>query len=66
MHSALEIDGQPVAGDAWFGVDPVVDSQEKATKGGSLCEEEREGSHVEEDGERDRRSKMEKVNGGVD
>ena len=27
-----------MAGDAWFGVDPVVDSQEKASMGGSLCE----------------------------
>jgi len=32
-----EVDGEPLAGDAWFGVDPVVDSQKKATAGGSLC-----------------------------
>ena len=30
--------GGPIVGDAWFGVDPVVDSQEKAPMGGSLCE----------------------------
>ena len=36
----------------WFGVDPVVDSQEKAPMGGSLCEKGRRGSHVEEDGAR--------------
>ena len=45
-----EIDGGPIVGDAWFGVDPVVDSQEKAPMGGSLCEEGRRGSLVEEDG----------------
>jgi len=50
-----EIDGEPAAGDAWFGVDPVVDSQQKAAMGGSLCEEGGEGSHVEEGSERDRR-----------
>jgi len=53
-----EIDGEPGAGDAWFGFDPVVDSQEKAAMGGSLYEEGREGSLVEEDGERDRRWKQ--------
>ena len=36
-----EIDGEPIVGDAWFGVDPVVDSQEKAAMGGSLCEKGR-------------------------
>ena len=49
-RAGQEIDGEPVAGDAWFGVDPVVDSQEKVTMGGSLCEKGREGSHAEEDG----------------
>ena len=38
--------------DAWFEVDPVVDSQEKAPMGGSLCEKGRRESHVEEDGAR--------------
>ena len=46
------IDGEPIVGDAWFGVDPVVNSQEKAPVGGSLCEKGRRGSHVEEDGAR--------------
>ena len=36
-----KIDGEPTAGDAWFGVHPVVDSQEKAAMGGSLCEKGR-------------------------
>ena len=36
-----EIDGEPVVGDAWFGVDPVVDLQEKAVMGDSLCEKGR-------------------------
>ena len=35
-----------------FGVDPIVDSQEKASMGGSLCEKGRRESHVEEDGAR--------------
>ena len=39
-------------GDAWFGVDSVVDSQEKAAMGGSLCEKGRRGSLVEEDSAR--------------
>ena len=47
-----EIDGEPIVGDAWSGADPVVDSQEKAPMGGSLCEKGRRGSHVEEDGAR--------------
>ena len=47
-----EIDGEPVVGDAWFGVDPIVDSQEKAPTGGSLREKGSRGSHVEEDGAR--------------
>ena len=38
--------------DAWLGVDQIVDSQEKAPVGGSLCEKGRRGSHVEEDGAR--------------
>ena len=47
-----EIEGEPIVGHAWVGVDPVVDSQEKAPMGGSLCEKGRRGSHVEEDGAR--------------
>ncbi len=47
-----KIDGEPIVGDAWFGVDPVVDSQEKASTGGSLCEKGSRGSHLEEDGAR--------------
>ena len=47
-----EIDGEPIVGDAWLGVDPVVDSQEKAPMGGSLCEEGRRGPLVEEDSAR--------------
>ena len=47
-----EIDGEPIVGDAWFGVDPVANSQEKAPVGGSLYEKGRRGSHVEEDGAR--------------
>ena len=43
---------EPIAGDASFGVDLIVDSQEKAPMGGSLCEKGRRGSHVEEDGAR--------------
>ena len=35
-----------------FGVDPVVDSQEKAVMGGSLCEKGTRGSLVEEDSAR--------------
>ena len=46
------MDGEPIARNAWFGVDPVVDSQEKAPMGGSLCEKGRRGSLVEEDGAR--------------
>ena len=34
----MMLDGEPVVGDAWFGIDPVDDSQEKASMGGSLCE----------------------------
>ena len=30
-----EIEGETVVGDAWFGVDPIVDSQEKVSIGGS-------------------------------
>ena len=43
---------RPIVGDAWFGVDPIVDLQEKAPMGCSLCEEGRRGSHVEEDAAR--------------
>ena len=41
VRSAQEIDEEPVVEDTWFGVDPVVDPQEEAAMGGSLCEKGR-------------------------
>ena len=49
--SLLKLRAQPTA-KAKAIMEPV-DSQEKASMGGSLCEKGKRGSHVEEDGKRD-------------